>query len=109
MQNHNGGFFGRVKSVGYYQTVATLKHGISPMCFSFPYIPNKKLFINHDFYSDMRLVSVVDHDDRIIFYGQFQKHDIDSIFQLSIISENLSDFITGLEILSCQSKSLKTP
>ena len=64
------------------------------------YMPNIALHISHTFDENTYVVSVIDDNERILFYRPCQKIYLITVFDVFNLSRNLDFLLSGLEIVT---------
>lgn len=64
------------------------------------FIPNIALHISHIFDENICTVSVIDDDDRILFYRPCHKHYLDLVCNVFNFSRSLDILLSSLEIVT---------
>ena len=65
-----------------------------------PLLPNISLQIHNSYHADMKIVSIVDRADRMLFYRPYPDQDIVSVHKLFYMCLDISSLLDGLEIIT---------
>ncbi len=71
-----------------------------------PLLPNISLQIHNAYHADMKIVSIIDSAERMLFYKPYPDQAIASIHKLFFMSLDIPSLLDGLEIIANAEMSL---